>query len=89
MDRSSLISNVLHGVTKILSTPSQEFSRHRLENLQVIIFQTVSEKSAAADQCIPEPVLISPCVLQTGMKVNGGPERITMLMNYASNESAP
>ena len=43
------------GVTKILSTASKEFSRHRLENLSVGIFQTVSEKSAATDQPIPSP----------------------------------
>ena len=55
MVRGCLRSNVLHGVTKILSTPPQEFARHRLANLQIVIFQTVSEKFAATDQPIPRP----------------------------------
>jgi hypothetical protein len=40
------------GAPKAHSTASKEFSRHRLENLPVVIFQTVSEKSAATDQPI-------------------------------------
>lgn len=40
---------------KILSTASKEFVRHRLANLPVVIFQTVSEKSTATDQPIRSP----------------------------------
>jgi hypothetical protein len=41
MDRSLLIYNVFKCVTKILSTPSQEFVRHRLANLPVVNMREV------------------------------------------------